>query len=180
MAYLRSMPDATLIDVFKAYPEISGPLHHFAEALMRGPSPLSAGDRELIAAYVSGLNGCEFCHDAHAAAATRLGVENEVVRAVLDDVEAAPVTEKLRPLLRYVRKLNDTPDRVSRADVEAVYEAGWDERALVHATLVCGFFNLMNRWVDGLGIPADSDTAAMAGEMLERRGYKFIAEMLET
>jgi alkylhydroperoxidase family enzyme len=40
-----------------------------AEVLLCGPSPLSRGERELIATHVSTLNTCEFCSGSHAAIA---------------------------------------------------------------------------------------------------------------
>jgi hypothetical protein len=54
MAYLPSLPaDAVLPDVLRAYPDTARPLTDYHQALLRGPSPLSAVERELIAAYVS-------------------------------------------------------------------------------------------------------------------------------
>ena len=59
MAFLRSLrKGASLLDLFKAYPQTSEPLIQFHEVLMRGPSPFTEGGRELIAAYVSGLTQC--------------------------------------------------------------------------------------------------------------------------
>ncbi len=63
MAYLPSMPkDASLLDVFWMFPETNEPLIAFHETLLRGPSPCTEGERECVAAYVSGLNGCRYCH----------------------------------------------------------------------------------------------------------------------
>jgi len=51
MTFLPSLPDnAKLLDVFRAHPETAHPLLDYHEALMRGPSPLSIAERELIAA----------------------------------------------------------------------------------------------------------------------------------
>ena len=70
MAYLPSLPgDAVLLDVFRAYPDTARPLLDYHQALLRGPSPLSVAERELIAAFVSGLNACGYCHGVHTAAA---------------------------------------------------------------------------------------------------------------
>ncbi|MEE8545494.1 MAG: carboxymuconolactone decarboxylase family protein, partial [Alphaproteobacteria bacterium] len=70
MAHLRSLPeDATLRDVFATYADQMLHLNGFAEAVMRGPCQLSEGERELIAAYVSGLNACTYCLGVHAATA---------------------------------------------------------------------------------------------------------------
>jgi len=178
MSFLPSMPDASLIDVFKAYPELARPVHGFAQELMRGPSPLSEGERELIAAYVSALNGCAYCRAAHSAVAERFGVEPKVVDHLLDDIEGAAVPEKLRPVMHYVKKLNQAPDSVDQGDVQRILAAGWDERAVCHAALVCAWFNFMNRWVDGLGIEADPKMVQMAGKHLHEKGYRGILDFL--
>ena len=39
--------------------------------------------RELIAAYVSGLNACTYCHGTHLAVAAACGVAPEVIKALL-------------------------------------------------------------------------------------------------
>jgi hypothetical protein len=63
MPFVPSLPKgASLLDLFKAFPDTSIPLIQFHEALLRGPSPFTEGERELIAAYVSGLNHCRCCH----------------------------------------------------------------------------------------------------------------------
>jgi len=58
MPFLPSLPKgASLLSVFKSFPQPSKPLIEFHEVLLRGPSPFTEGERELIAAYVLGLNG---------------------------------------------------------------------------------------------------------------------------
>jgi hypothetical protein len=49
-----------ILALFDFRPHTAGPLNAFAQALLRGPSPLSAADRELIAAFVSARNECHF------------------------------------------------------------------------------------------------------------------------
>lgn len=39
-----------------------------------------------------------------------------------------------------------------QADADAIFEAGWDERAFQDVVMVCAMFNFMNRLVDGFGI----------------------------
>ena len=53
-------------------PEAAHHLAALSHTLMHKPSPLSSGLRELIAAYTSSLNNCEFCMKAHAAVASQL------------------------------------------------------------------------------------------------------------
>lgn len=172
MSFLPSKPKASLLDLFKAHPDLAKPLQEFTEAVMRGPSPFSERERELIAAYVSSLNGCECCRSAHTAVAERLGMPASMLDELLTDIDFADIPEKLKPVMRYVRKLNEAPSKVQRADAEAVLEAGWSETALVHAALICGHFNLMNRWVEGLGIAADPRAVRMAAQRLHKEGYR--------
>lgn len=180
MSFLKSIPDATLVDVFRKYPDLAKPLHEFAHRLLRGPSPFTEGERELLAAYVSSLNGCEFCRASHTAVAGRFGVPEEMVGQLVKDVESASIPERLKPVFRYVRKLTEAPARVGQTDAEAVYQAGWDETALTHAALVCAFFNFMNRWVDGLGIKADPNVIQMAADWLHQKGYTAILDLLRS
>ena len=172
MAYLRSLPDrAVLRDVFAAFPQTSRPLLDYHQALLRGPSPFSVAERELLAAYVSGLNACDYCHGVHTATAHAFGVDEQLMAGLLDDVDGAPVDAGMKPVLRYVRKLTQTPSRMTAADAEAVFAAGWDERALHDAVSVCALFNLMNRLVEGLGIQAGEDYFRVAAERLTSQGY---------
>jgi len=56
MALLRSLPEnATLVDLRRADADLLEKLRPYGHQLMRGPSPLTCGQRELIAAYVSGV-----------------------------------------------------------------------------------------------------------------------------
>lgn len=172
-------PNAVLLDVFKAFPGPAMPLLEYHQVLMRGPSPFSTGDRELIAAYVSGLNACRYCHGVHQATAEAFGVSEGLVSALLSDLAAAPISERMKPVLRYVRRLTETPSRVTEADARAILHAGWDERALYHAASVCALFNLMNRVVDGLGISAGPAYFALASERLSAHGYTGLLRLLE-
>lgn len=179
MSFLRSMPDASLIDVFRASPEFARPLHVFAQQLMRGPSPFTEQERELIAAYVSSLNHCEFCRASHIEVGRHYGTPDDLIDDLMKGIHNAPIDERIKPVLSYVRMLTLAPGRVTQSDVTALYDAGWDAAAVSHATLVCAFFSFMNRWVDGLGIEADPAVVKMAGEMLHQRGYGAVIELLD-
>jgi len=155
MAFLKSLGDNPhLYDLMNRFPYVAVPLFKLHDVLLRGDEPFSVAERELIAAYVSGLNACRFCYRGHVAAAELWGIETEVMDRLMDDLEAAPVSAELRPVLRYVKKLTETPGRMTEADAEAVYAAGWNEEALFEAAAIAGLFAMMNRIVDGCGIEA--------------------------
>lgn len=179
MTHIRSLPaKASLLDLFKKFPDTNKPLIAFHEVLLRGPSPFSEAERELIAAYVSGLNGCRYCHGVHTATAELLGVAPGLVKDLLADAESAGVAEKMRPVLRYARKLTQQPSSVTSADVDAIYAAGWDEVAVYHAAATTALFNFMNRLVEGLGIEFNADYAKGAAERLAKRGYTPLLQMM--
>jgi uncharacterized peroxidase-related enzyme len=180
VVYLKSLPeDGVLLDVFKAKPETARPLIAYHELVMRGPSPLSVGERELIAAYVSGVNSCGYCHGIHTKTAEAFGIAPGLLEAALADLDSSPVDDKLRPLLRYVGKLTAAPSKMVPADAEAVYAAGWDDTALYDAILVCALFNFMNRVVDGIGIRADESYYRTSGNRLAETGYSGLERFLD-
>jgi len=180
VSYLSSLPDdAVLMNVFKLYPETSRPLLDYHEVVMRGPSPLSVAERELIAAYVSGVNACAYCHGVHTVTAEVCGIEQGAIPAALADLDTADVPDRMRPILRYVGKLTRTPAAVTRADAEEVLAAGWDERALHYAVMVCALFNFMNRMVEGHGISAGADYFAESGARLKKVGYAGLNQLLD-
>ncbi len=121
-------------------------------ATMRGESPLSVAERELIAAYVSGLNACGFCLGAHSIIAETFGVPEATIQSLVSDLEQAAIDERLKPLLRYLGKLTRAPSSVTAQDRELVYAAGWNKRALHDAVATCALFNFMNRLVEGMGV----------------------------
>jgi AhpD family alkylhydroperoxidase len=110
MVHLPSLPkNETLLDVFKTFPETNRPLFH--EALLRGTSPFTEAERELIAACVSGLNGCRYCHGVHTATAERLGVKEGAVAALLAGDAKADIPAKMRPVLAVATKLTEARRR---------------------------------------------------------------------
>ncbi|WP_219420076.1 carboxymuconolactone decarboxylase family protein [Pseudonocardia nigra] len=171
MAHLPSLgSDAVLLDVFRRFPAPSAPLLDYHQALLRGESPFTVAQRELIAAYVSALNACTYCHGVHSATAAAFGMSEDLVSALLADVRSAPIEEPMKPVLELVRTLTLTPSRVTDAEVDAVYTAGWGEQALHDAVSVCALFNLMNRLVEGLGISAGADYFRTASRRLAGEG----------
>lgn len=82
------LPDGVpgIVAPMQKYPETAEHLSGLAQALLRGPSSLTPGERELIAAYTSAQNECEFCTGSHSATAQHLlGESSEVVGQVIED-----------------------------------------------------------------------------------------------
>ncbi len=144
---------------------------------MRGASPFTQGQRELIAAYVSGLNACVYCHTTHVGVAAACGVAPDLFAALLADIDAAPIEAKMKPILHYARKLTLGPARVTEADAALVYDAGWGDDALYSTVLVTALFNFYNRLVDGVGLALPENYVAEAAKRLSTSGYDVFAQM---
>ena len=173
MTRIRSLPEnPTLHDLRITYAGLFELMRPYGQMLMRGPSPLTPGERELIAAYTSAINACRFCHGVHAGVARGFGVEQSVFDGMMADPASAPVADKIKPLLAYVRKLTEAPSRLTDADANAVYDAGWNDEALVHTIAVSAYFNNMNRLVEGAGIVGTEETYAATAALLIEKGYE--------
>lgn len=172
MANLIDLPDpADLVDLFRLYPETAALALPLAQHILRGESPLSVMQRELIFAFGSGLNACHYCHGAHTSAAVALGLDEALMADLLKDIDGAGIDESFKPLLKYVKKLTQSPSKITRADADAVRAAGWSDDALHSAITVCALNNFFNRWVDGSGVDGSDAYVAERGQFLAQNGY---------
>ncbi len=169
---------ATVPDILKMSPEAGIALMELHEQIMRGPSSLTPGERELIAAYVSGLNKCQYCHGVHAETAKAFGMPKEAVDSMFDDPGAAGFDDKMQPILRLARKLTEAPSSVVEADAQAVYDAGWDEKALHDAIMVVCCFNFMNRLLEAHDVHGQEEIFKQRGPMLKEYGYLPLIKLL--
>jgi uncharacterized peroxidase-related enzyme len=179
MSYLRSLKlDAGLLQIFQAFPNGARPLLEYHEVLLRGESPFSAAERELIAAYVSGLNNCNYCRAVHSQTAITLGIGADVMSKLPLNPQDEDVDARMRPVLSFARKLTLLPGEIRASDVDEIFAVGWDDRALHNAVAICGLFNLMNRLVNGLGVEAPELYTKMAALRLAQSGYAQLLESL--
>src|ERR1700754_116178 len=81
------------------------PIRELTQFLLRGPSTLTEGERELIATIVSHNNQCLFCTSAHTAAVDLLLGECDTTAKVKENIETAPVSEKMKALLTIARQV---------------------------------------------------------------------------
>ena len=153
MALFSFLNDSSKIRAILAHdPTRYGCIPELRKNIMRGPSPLSPAERELIAAFVSRLNECQVCSVGHTALAAKLGVDTAVLEELVADVDGAMISSRLRPIFHFVKKLTERPAQIVQSDAEAVFAAGWTERALEDAIAVCAFFSMINRIADGYGL----------------------------
>ena len=153
-----------IVGLFQYRPETAGPLMELTEVLLRGQSPLSRGERELIASYVSALNECKFCTLTHATKATA-----QLPEGMVGALESA----KLRALLRIAEAVQESGQAVTERDVAAARAAGATDLEIHDTVLIAAAFCMYNRYVDGLGAvaPGDAGTYARMADFVMERGY---------
>ncbi|MBV8894963.1 MAG: peroxidase-related enzyme [Acidobacteriaceae bacterium] len=153
-------------------PETAKPLNDLADVLLRGPSTLSSGERELIATCVSSLNDCRYCQTIHGAiAAHHLGGNEELVCAVKTNPEAAEVSPKLKALLAIAAKVQQNGKAVRTEDIDRARTEGATDLEIHDTVLIAAMFCMCNRYVDGLATWAPSDA-----EFYRDRAAKIAAE----
>lgn len=181
MSFLRSIEGETdFPDFFKQYPRRSALLLRALDDILRGDSPLSVAERELIFAYTSSQNACSYCYDSHKPVAAAFGIDEAVFDGLLLDIDDANVSENLKPILKFAKKLTLNPSMMLQTDADAIYEAGWDEQAFVDVVSICAIANCFNRLVDGVGVDVSSEHARTTGAtLLPTIGYAGLAEELE-
>ncbi len=180
MPFFKSLPpQAGVRHVLQLNKPVGRALIALHEALLRGDSPLSPAQHELIAAYVSGLNECQYCFGVHSQTASELGVPEESLRKMLFDLDNAELDPRMRPLLDYVRCLTLSPHQLVQADADAVFAAGWSERALHDAILTTCLFSFMNRLLDGHGCRGNVQVFKDRGKALAETGYAPLLRFLE-
>ena len=121
---------------------------------------------EAIGVYVSSLNNCDYCVEHHFAGMARLLGDTEradVIRQALQNrrPEAAFEAGELAGL-NYASKLTLTADQVTRADIEALRQAGLDDGQILEINQVTAYFSYANRTVLGLGINTKEDIIGLS------------------
>lgn len=175
MAYIdvpEGVPGIRSLAMFR--PETAKPLYELAQVLLRGPSPLSPAERELIATYVSSGNTCNFCMKSHAATARKLfGEQENVVDCVINDMDSAPVSDKMKALLRIAGRVRISGKEVSQEDIDEARRQGAGDRDIHDTVLIAATFCMFNRYVDGLNTltPEDRKEYEPMGERLATLGY---------
>ncbi len=133
--------------------------------IMFGQSSLKRVQREMIGVVVSIANNCEYCQRHHSAAMNTYWKNDEQIEAFLFDFKSVELDDIDRELCNLAWQLTRFPSNdISVPIIEKLKELGLDDRAILDATLVVGYFNFVNRIVLGLGVQLEEDK----GE-----GYKY-------
>ena len=82
-------------------------------------------------------------------------LDEELVKALQEDYQTAPISEQDRAMLDYVAQLTRDATGISRQDHERLRAVGFDDRGILQITLIASWFNYINRVADALGVGRD-------------------------
>jgi len=149
-------------------------LSNLAHTLLLGPSGLSPGERELIAAYVSKLNECEFCCNSHTSAMqVHLNGQSAAALAFLRKNETVHLSEKLISLLRIAKKVQIGGKAVHQTDIDLARDKGATDEDIHDTVLIAAAFCMFNRYVDGLGTKKATEEEYKSMGQRMAKGYKY-------
>ncbi|HMH23856.1 MAG TPA: peroxidase-related enzyme [Puia sp.] len=153
--------------------DTAAPIRELTQTLLRGPSTLTEGERELIATVVSNRNQCRFCTAAHTAAANVLLGETATSESVKEDISTAPVSSKMKALLEIASQVQSGGKQVTEGSIRKAKEEGATDIEIHDTVLIAALFCLYNRYVDGLAtvVPGQPEFYISLGERLKQHGY---------
>lgn len=118
--------------------------------------------QETISSYVSILNKCPYSLANHWANARHLIADDAkadaIEKALQTETPESVFTGSELALLNYAKKLTLNPAEMEQKDVELMKSTGLTDGEILEANQIIGYFNYVNRLLNGLGVTTDGDT----------------------
>ena len=83
--------------------------------------------------------------------------DDELAEQVQQDFRASKLEQRHKALCEWAEKLTLTPAKCTREDIENLKAEGWSEEQIASAAQIIGYFNYVNRLLNGLGVSTDGD-----------------------
>lgn len=157
------------------------PIRELTQILLRGPSTLTVGERELIASIVSYDNDCKFCTTAHTAVTDLIYGDISIAEKVKNNLESAPISDKMKGLLKIARLVGQSGKNVNDESIKDAKKYGATDVEIHDTVLIASLFCLYNRYVDGLAthLPRNPNYFTELAERLATKGYDRTPEAYE-
>jgi uncharacterized peroxidase-related enzyme len=155
-------------------PQTAEPMGKLANLMLRSNDGLSMAEREMIAAYVSYLNDCFYCHQSHGAIVTcYLYDNNKLIDQVKKDYQQADISNKMKTLLSIAGSVQKGGKHVTQQQINDAKIAGATDRDIHDTVLIAALFCMFNRYVDGLATntPQDLSTYPLRARQIAEHGY---------
>ncbi len=144
-------------NLFKTYahhpPLLQANWNKVKAAMMEGS--LSRKVKETIAVLVSKDNSCSYCVAAHTGALRAIGVTDEEIKSIEEDLDQADFSAREKALIGFARKANLDPVRIPDEEFEVLRETGASDAEIVEALGVMELFTGFNKFLDALQVDID-------------------------
>lgn len=159
-----------IMGLLTEFPDHAKALGTLAQTLLVGDSPLTRWEREMVATFVSKVNGCKFCYESHLAVA--LALRPDTTREEIDTLfSGVGIPPRMYAIfeLAYRTTLMDAHEHTFTVARKA---GELTDREIHDVVLIASAFNLFNRYVDTLTPPPEEGTDYTSmGKMLAEKGY---------
>lgn len=154
-AGVAELPDDDGAGIVSAHSLLPDAMRHAFStfgALMSPDLPLSRKDHELIATVVSQSNCTFYCSTAHREFLRRATGDSNLVESVKADWRSAELTERERTMLEYAEQVALDATQIGPENHERLHAVGFDDKAILQATMIAAWFCYINRMADALGV----------------------------
>lgn len=126
--------------------------------IMFGTSPLKRVHREMMAVIVSVANKCEYCQIHHLEAVRNFWKDEKKTNQLKANYRKANLSEQEQALCEFAHALTLTPEKSKEEKlIQPLRYLGFEDRAILDATLVIAYFNFVNRIVLALGMDVEEN-----------------------
>lgn len=144
-------------NLFKAYalrPGILQAKWNKVKAVMQ-EGELSPQLKQMIAVVVSKANECQYCVNAHSAALAMMGMSQQQIRQIIENVEAADLPTADALALKLTVKSTRDPRSITDQEMDHLKKLGYSDAQVVEIFSVSALFTALNKFIDTLQIPID-------------------------
>ncbi len=159
-ALLREIKEAfgVVPNLFKTYahhpPLLQANWNKVKAVMMEGA--LSRKVKETIAILVSKDNSCNYCVSAHTVSLKSIGLSDEEIKNIQENIEKADFNVKEKALIGFARKANLEPLKISEVEFQSLRQAGASDAEIIEALGVMEVFTSFNKFLDSLQVDIDS------------------------
>jgi uncharacterized peroxidase-related enzyme len=144
-----------ILRCFATHPPLLEHMMGLAQSMLFIDGALDRQHKEIIATFVSSRNSCAYCADSHGFFLRTNGGSAELLTAVMAcEVDSSEFTSQQSALLRFVQKITDDAQSVTRVDIELLHVSGWTDLQIAEAIHVTALFACFNRVVNAFGLPS--------------------------
>ncbi len=121
---------------------------------------------EAVGAYVSAINGCDYCFEHHHSGMARLLDDDSRAAAIGDALKAgkpeATFAGRELVALKYAAALTRDPAAMSVKAVDDLRVAGFGDGEILELNQIVAYFAYANRTVLGLGVTTEGDEIGLS------------------